>query len=79
VAFWQLYWGPLSVVEDRAVEAAMVEMGRLVPAHVPPASELPVKSLGGPSYRLAHALRDLVLASWQVDLAPLEGRKVQDQ
>ena len=32
-SFWRLYWGPLSVVEDSAVEGAMVKLGRLVPDH----------------------------------------------
>src|SRR4051794_26434518 len=31
LTFWRLYWGPLSIVEDRAVEGAMVELGRHVP------------------------------------------------
>jgi hypothetical protein len=79
VKFWQLYWGPLSVVEDRAVESAMVAFGRLVPAHALLPPELPLTSLGEPSYRLAHTVRDLVLTSWQVDLSPLEGRRVEQQ
>jgi hypothetical protein len=75
IAFWRLYWGPLSVVEDTAVESAMVEFGKLVPTEPVNAPKLPMSSLGVPSYNLAHALRDLVLASWKVDLAPLQGRR----
>src|SRR5213080_447818 len=30
-AFWRLYWGRLAIVEDRAVEACMVQFGRVVP------------------------------------------------
>lgn len=29
--FWRLYWGELALVENREVEAAMVELGKLVP------------------------------------------------
>src|SRR5882724_457077 len=74
VAFWRLYWGPLSIVEDRAVEGAMVEFGRLVPTQPVNAPKLPMNSLGVPSYKLAHAVRDLVSASWNVNLLPLQGK-----
>jgi hypothetical protein len=75
ITFWQLYWGPLSIVEDPGVEAAMVDLGKLVPIEPVNAPKLPMTSLGVPSYRLAHAVRDLVLASWNVDLPPLRGRR----
>ena len=73
VAFWKLYWGPLSIVEDQAVESAMVEFGKLIPSHPQPDLKLPMTSLGGPSYKLAHAIRGLVASSWQVNLPSLEG------
>jgi hypothetical protein len=76
-AFWQLYWGPLSIVEDRAVESAMVHIGRLVPAQPIDAPELPMVVLAVPSYRLAHAARELVLKSWNVRLPALEGQRQQ--
>ena len=76
VTFWRLYWGPLSVVEDRAVESAMVELGRLVPDHAVAAPQLPMSALGAPSYKLAHAVRDLVLTSWEVDLPALKGLRL---
>jgi hypothetical protein len=69
--FWRLYWGPLSIVEDPAVEAAMVRLGGLVP---PPGAEvprLPMTVLQQPSLQLGHATRDLVLRSWNVDLPAL--------
>jgi hypothetical protein len=75
IAFWRLYWGPLSIVEDPAVEGAMVNFGKLVPAQPVNAPKLPMTSLGVPSYKLAHALRDLVLVSWNVDLPPLQGKR----
>jgi hypothetical protein len=76
-AFWQLYWGPLSIVEDRAVESAMVAIGRLVPAQRVAAPDLPMVALTVPSYRLAHAARELVLKSWNVKLPALEGQRQQ--
>jgi hypothetical protein len=73
-AFWRLYWGPLGIVEDRGVEAAMVRLGQLVPRDdaIPP---LPVTDLQQPSLALAHAVRELVLASWDVSLPPLQGQQ----
>jgi hypothetical protein len=77
VAFWRLYWGPLSIVENRAVESAMVDLGRLVPDRPDPSIKLPMTSLGPASYDLAHAARDLVLSSWQVDLPDLQGQRTK--
>ena len=75
LTFWRLYWGPLSVVEDRAVEGAMVELGRHVPAQPVTSPNLPMRELEGASYNLAHAVRDLVLTSWKVDLPSLQGQR----
>jgi hypothetical protein len=75
VTFWRLYWGPLSVVEDRAVEGAMVELGRLVPTKPVASPDLPMATLGVPAYRLAHATRNLVLTSWKVDLPALQDQR----
>jgi hypothetical protein len=71
LAFWRLYWGPLSIVENRAVEAAMVELGDSVPKRPVDPATLPMTELQVPAYRLAHAARDLVLRSWNVDLPAL--------
>src|SRR5690348_5615866 len=57
LTFWRLYWGPLSIVEDRAVEEAMVKLGKLVPTKDLPAPTLPMSDLEDPSYELAHACR----------------------
>jgi len=78
ITFWRLYWGPLSVVEDRAVEGAMVKLGRLVPDHAVSSPQLPMKSLGVPSYELAHAVRQLVSASWKVYLPPLQEKRQEE-
>lgn len=75
VVFWRLYWGPLSIVEDRAVEGAMVELGKLVPPQPVNAPKLPMSSLGVPSYELAHAMRGLILKSWNVDLPSLQEKR----
>ena len=75
ITFWVLYWGPLSIVENPAVEGATFDLGKLVPKEPVNAPKLPMTSLGVPSYRLAHAVRDLVLASWNVDLPPLQGKR----
>ena len=78
VTFWRLYWGPLSIVEDQAVESAMVALGRLVPEKPGAAPvELPMTALGVPSYELAHAVRNLVLTSWNVNLRALRGLRQQ--
>ena len=75
LAFWRFYWGRLSIVEDPAVESAMVEFGNLVPQEPVDNPKLPMKSLGPASYELAHKLRNLVLASWNVDLPPLQNSR----
>jgi hypothetical protein len=77
IIFWRLYWGPLSMVENPAVETAMVKLGQVVPPEKVDSNKmLEAKALlKGPSYRLAHAARDLVLDSWQVKLPALQGMK----
>ena len=73
--FWRLYWGKLSIVEDRAVEAAMVALGKIIPTKPVESLKLPMTSLQSPSYKLAHAARDLVLHSWNIEmLEPLQER-----
>lgn len=74
--FWVLYWGPLGMVEDRSIVQAMVEAGNIIPKteqrEVP---ELPLSALRQTALRLSHSARDLVLASWNVDLPPLQQEK----
>jgi hypothetical protein len=70
--FWKLYWGPLSIVEDPEVESAMVDLGELIPSTSIKSQDLPMEFLQVPSYRLAHAVRELVLSSWQISLPPLD-------
>ena len=58
--FWSLYWGELALVEDKKVEAAMVQLGRALEAG----------SVGNQlqqySLELAHACRDSLAESWGV-------------
>ena len=70
-AFWRVYWGPLCIVEDLAVEDAMIQLGRLVPSKPVSNPSLPMSDLEDASYDLAHAARALVLASWRIDLPEL--------
>jgi hypothetical protein len=79
VAFWRLYWGTLSIVEDTGVESAMVDLGHQVPDHPLTSPVLPMLTLGTPSYKLAHAVRELVLASWQIQLPPLQGLRLESK
>jgi hypothetical protein len=58
--FWSLYWGELALVEDKRVEAAMVQLGRAIEQG----------KVGGEvqtlSLNLAHACRDSLAESWGV-------------
>lgn len=58
--FWELYWGELALVENREVEAAMVELGKAL-ARGAPQSDLQQLSL-----RLAHACRTSLDRSWGI-------------
>jgi hypothetical protein len=53
----------------------MVKFGKLVPEEPVNDPKLPMTSLQGPSYELAHIIRDLVLENWNVHLAPLQGER----
>jgi hypothetical protein len=75
--FWRLYWGVLSIVEDPEVEGAMVNLGELVPAQPVNNVELPMTSLHNRSYDLAHAIRRLLLKSWNIDLPPLQDKRTK--
>lgn len=58
--FWSLYWGELALVEDKSVEAAMVQFGRAL--NLPDAGTV----LQQHSLALAHACRDSLAESWGV-------------
>jgi hypothetical protein len=58
--FWSLYWGELALVEDKRVEAAMVQLGRALEGGATGKDIAPL------SLRLAHACRDSLAESWGV-------------
>jgi hypothetical protein len=58
--FWALYWGELALVEDKRVEAAMVQFGRALEAGSVG------QQLQNASLALAHACRDSLADSWGV-------------
>ena len=59
--FWQLYWGELVVVEDHKVANAMVAFGRALKS----SDNMKLEQL---ALGVAHACRDSVQKSWDVDL-----------
>lgn len=59
--FWELYWGELSMVENREVEAAMKQMGDCLNGRCSGCSSLERCSLD-----LAHACRRSLAESWDV-------------
>jgi hypothetical protein len=67
--FWQLYWGPLSVVESPEIEAAMVRFGEQLERD-PNSPALRTRAIA-----IAHAIRDSVKESWKAQLRPLAGEK----
>jgi hypothetical protein len=69
--FWRLYWGILGIVEDQKVAEAMVNLGKTVPETPVASPKLPMTSLKGPAIELAHAARDLMRQSWDVQLSPI--------
>ena len=66
--FWQLYWGPLAVVEDSRVEAAMVYVGRSLTAIAEKDEGTCAKSLKLASLNLAHSVRRSMEQHWGVAL-----------
>lgn len=77
--FWRLYWGPLGIVEDRDVEAAMVKFGSALPETMPTENELPIKTLTGASLRLSHSIRRQTQRNWRVDLPTLKNEVPAEQ
>jgi hypothetical protein len=68
--FWQLYWSELSMVETRAVEAAMVKVGAtLLDYKKSPENEETKRAFAGAIYELAHAIRDGIESAWQSEQA----------
>jgi hypothetical protein len=61
--FWQLYWGPMAVVEDQEVEKAMVAYGRQL--RIEPADSAMLENL---SLGVARACRSSLQRLWVQNL-----------
>ncbi len=72
--FHHYFWGRLAMVENRALEAAMVQFGKLV-FPIEEGDTIPVRELQQKSLQIAYACRDLVLDSWDVELEALQGMR----
>jgi hypothetical protein len=66
---WNLYYGPLALVEDVPVEQAMMEFAACIVTTVgtPPPCSAP--ELRDRSLALAHSCRDSIAANWNVKLS----------
>ena len=62
--FWMQYHGVLSVVENKDVEAAMVQLGNAIRECEKKHQKCDLQS---PANQLAHACRELVLTGWDID------------
>lgn len=69
-AFWRLYLGPLAVVEDDQVEAAMVSLGSCLDGSEP----CDRASLSRRALALAHSCRQSVGDTWRLGLTELKGK-----
>ena len=65
--FWELYWGPLAVVEDQAVAGAMIAYGKQIAADPHADAQLQNLALG-----VAHACRDSLKALWVQQLGDIK-------
>jgi hypothetical protein len=66
--FWNLYYGPLALVEDRKVATAMINFGQCLKENC---SQGELKNL---SLSLARACRESISTSWSIDLEELPNR-----
>lgn len=65
VRFFELYWGPLAIVEDEDVAGAMVSFKQALDGVG--VGSLPATSLSAPSLQLGSQIRKLVLRSWRIN------------
>jgi hypothetical protein len=71
--FWQLYLGPMCLVEDDSVEKGMIRFGQLL--RKCEIGEIKnIDTLQSYSLSLAHYCRESLGKSWQIDLANLKGK-----
>jgi len=66
--FQELYWGALSVVEDRRVECAMIRMAVSLNITQPTNDDCgKLETPKNASYKLSHVIRDSLLSSWGIE------------
>jgi len=68
--FWQLYNGPLAIVEDDAVEGAMVSFGKCLSGEEQCTRDTLVRR----SLALAHSCRQSIGETWRLGLGELKGK-----
>ena len=73
VRFWQLYWGPLALVESPEVASAMVAFKNVL-LDTTITDEDKATQLRGKTIDLAHKCRDSLKESWDVELLDIPGR-----
>jgi hypothetical protein len=64
--FLELFWGPLSVVENEEVALAMCNFEQELQLSLAGGSSLPMTDLEGHSYELAMTVRKLILEAWRI-------------
>lgn len=64
--FLELFWGPLSIVENEEVALAMCNFEQAVQLSLVGGSSLPLTDLEVPSYELAMTVRKLILEAWRI-------------
>ena len=62
--FYKLYWGRLSIVEDKTVEARMMQFNNLLISYEQPNSEVDKEDLKQASLRLAHDASIYTINVW---------------
>lgn len=77
--FWELYWGPLAMVEDSRVEEAMVIFGRSLEDYSEHIDNDCSKMINQASLALAHRARESLEQQWGVRLITDENLERRDE
>ena len=71
--YWELFYGPLSLVEGPCVKRSMEVFSRCVPKDpIDSSITLPMQTLKQPSYRLALRLKQELAKAWRKPFSELE-------
>lgn len=70
--YLELFYGRLSLVEGRAVKAAMMEFSKLVPRHPVELCDLPQTVMKDPAYTLTLALKQELGIAWRKPFGELD-------